>query len=185
MEELIIYCQHRGNSGSSAEQKNLRVGNQLVPSTDIGPLITEDAAKKIEEIVNSSIADGAKLLYGGKREGAVYWPTILDNVNPTSRIVVEETFGPIAPIIRVETLNEAIQIANSTIYGLQSGIFTNDLKKAMEAARKIQAGAVMINDGPGCRAEHLPFGGVKDGGIGREGVKYAINEMTQLKTIVI
>lgn len=165
--------------------KNLRVGNQLDPSTDIGPLITEEAAKEIEEIVNSAITNGAKTLCGAKREGAVYWPTVLDHVNPSFRLVKEETFGPIAPIIRVKDFDEAIETANCTSYGLQSGIFTNDLKKAMEAAIKIQAGAVMINEGPGFRAEHLPFGGVKDSGIGREGVKYAIHEMTRLKTIVL
>lgn len=165
--------------------KSLRVGNQMEHSTVIGPLITEEAAIEIEAVVNAAISDGAKLLYGAKREGALYWPTVLDHVNPSFRLVKEETFGPIAPIIRVKDFDEAIETANCTSYGLQSGIFTNDLNKAMEAARKIQAGAVMINEGPGFRAEHLPFGGVKDSGIGREGVKYAINEMTRLKTIVL
>lgn len=163
----------------------LKVGNQMDPSTDIGPLITEKNAKEIEGKVSSAISNGAKLIYGGKRVDSLYWPSILDFVSPKSRIVVEETFGPVAPFIRVKNFDEAIAVANSTAYGLQCGIFTNDLKHAVEAARNIRAGAVIINDGPGFRAEHLPFGGVKDSGIGREGIKYAIEDMTQLKTIIL
>ena len=155
------------------------------PSTDIGPLITESAALKAEQAVNCAISNGAKLVYGAKREGAIYWPTVLDCVGQKSPLVTEETFGPVAPFIRVHSFDEAINVANNTNYGLQSGIFTNDLSKAMEAAKRIQAGAVMINNIPGFRAEHLPFGGVKDSGLGREGVKYAIDEMTRLKTIVL
>lgn len=165
--------------------KILKIGNQMDPSIDIGPLISEEAAKEIENRVNIAIAKGAKLLYGGKRKGAIYWPTVLDFVEPQNPIVVKETFGPIAPFIRVKNFDEAIEVANMTSYGLQAGIFTNDLEKAIEAAKKIQAGAVIINDGPGFRAEHIPFGGVKDSGLGREGVRYAVNEMTRLKTIVI
>jgi lactaldehyde dehydrogenase len=166
------------------EVKKLRVGDQMDPATDIGPLITEDNAKEIEIRVNSAVLDGAKIVCGGKREGSLYYPTILDNVSPKSLLVTDETFGPVAPIIRVKDFNEAIEMANSTPFGLQAGIFTNDLTKAMIAARQIEAGAVIINNGPGFRAEHLPFGGVKDSGIGREGVKYAIQEMTRLKTVV-
>jgi len=165
--------------------KSLIVGNQMDYSTDIGPLITEDAAREIESRVNMAIHKGAKLIYGGKREGALYWPTILDHVAPDNPIILKETFGPVAPFIRVKNFEEAIKIANATPYGLQAGIFTDDLEKAVRAAKQLQVGAVIVNDGPGFRAEHIPFGGVKDSGLGREGIKYAINEMTQLKTIVI
>lgn len=165
--------------------KGLKVGNQMNLTTDIGPLITEKAAKEIEDKVESALNNGAVCLLGGKREGALFWPTILDHVSSSNPIVMEEIFGPIAPIIRVEDFEQAIRVANATNYGLQAGIFTNHLDKAMEAAKRLQVGGVIINNGPGFRAEHLPFGGSKDSGLGREGVKYAINEMTQLKTVVL
>ena len=100
-------------------------------------------------------------------------------------IVNLETFGPVAPFIRVRGFDEAIEVANSTKYGLQAGVFTQSLARAMEAAKRVQAGAGIINNAPGYRAEHLPFGGVKDSGIGREGVKYAVEAMTRLKMTVI
>lgn len=165
--------------------KSLRVGNQLDPNTDIGPLITEAAATKVQTSVDNALKGRAQLLCGGERKGALYWPTILDHVPADDPLVVEETFGPVAPVIRVDGFEEAIHVANSTPYGLQSGIMTNNLQRAVEAAKRIEAGAVMINKAPGFRAEHLPFGGVKSSGFGREGVKYAVDSMTRQKTIVI
>lgn len=167
------------------ETAKLKVGDQLDPATDVGPLIDAATAAEIEDKVSRSITAGARLVLGNKRQGALYWPTILDNVTPDMPVVADETFGPVAPLIRVADFEEAIRVANDTPFGLQSGIFTNDLTKAMAAARRLKAGAVKINKGPGFRAEHLPFGGVKDSGIGREGVKYAVESMTTLKTIVI
>jgi acyl-CoA reductase-like NAD-dependent aldehyde dehydrogenase len=169
----------------AAETAKLQVGDQMSPTTDVGPLIDEAVAAEIEDRVNRSIAAGARLVIGNRRQGTLYWPTILDHVTPDMPVVADETFGPVAPLIRVDDFEEALRVANDTPFGLQSGIFTNDLAKAMEAARRIKAGAVKINKGPGFRAEHLPFGGVKDSGIGREGVKYAVEAMTTLKTIVI
>lgn len=169
----------------AAETAKLKVGDQLDPATDVGPLIDAAAAAEIEEKVSRSITAGARLVLGNRREGALYWPTILDHVTPNMAVVADETFGPVAPLIRVADFEEALRVANDTPFGLQSGIFTNDLAKAMAAARRLKAGAVKINKGPGFRAEHLPFGGVKDSGIGREGVKYAVESMTTLKTIVI
>ncbi len=165
--------------------KVLSVGDQMDPSTDIGPLITEKAAKKVEKMVDLTIKKGGKLLYGAKRQGSLYWPTIIDYVDAKDPLVMEETFGPVAPIIRVKSFEEAISVANCTNYGLQSGIFTNDLRKAIEAIKRIKAGAVIINGVPGFRAEHLPFGGVKDSGLGREGVRYAIDDLTNFKTVVL
>lgn len=169
----------------TAETAKLKVGDQLDPATDVGPLIDTETAAEIEDRVTRSIADGARLVLGNRRESALYWPTILDNVTPTMPVVADETFGPVAPLIRVANFEEAISVANATPFGLQMGIFTNDLTKAIAAIRRLKAGAVMVNKGPGFRAEHLPFGGVKDSGIGREGVKYAVESMTTLKTIVI
>ncbi len=165
--------------------KELRVGDQMNENTDIGPLIHSDAAIAIEQRVKKSVAAGAKLLYGGHRNNALLYPTVLDHVDMRNPIVKDETFGPVAPFIRVSDFDEAIQVANDTHFGLQSGVFTKDLDKAMQAIKRIQAGAVMINKPPGFRAEHLPFGGIKDSGIGREGIKYAVESMTHLKTAVI
>ncbi len=163
----------------------LKVGNQMLRDTDVGPLINESAAIEVEERVNDAIAAGAEHLFGGERSGALYQPSVLDHVHAEHPLVVEETFGPVAPFIRVRSFDEAIAVANSTPFGLQAGIFTNNLERAMEASRRIEAGAVIINNAPGYRAEHLPFGGVKDSGLGREGVRYAVESMTRLKMTVI
>lgn len=168
-----------------AATKRLKIGNQFDPSTDIGPLINVQAAVRIEKRIQATIEAGSILLHGGRRDGAIFQPTVLDHVTMQHPIVQEETFGPVAPIIRVDNFEEAIQVANDTAFGLQSGIFTNDLSKAHQAIARIQAGAVMINKAPGFRAEHLPFGGIKDSGLGKEGVRYAIEAMTQLKTVVM
>lgn len=163
----------------------LRVGDQTRPETDVGPLIDVESARTIERRVNASVAAGATLLLGGRREGALYWPTVLDRVTMDSPVVADETFGPVAPVLRVSGLDEAIEVANDTPFGLQSGVFTRSLARAKEAAARIEAGAVMINRAPGFRAEHLPFGGIKDSGIGREGIRYAVESMTRLKTILM
>lgn len=167
------------------QAKALVVGDQMDPDTDVGPLITEQAAAEIEERVKAARANGAKLLCGGEREGALFWPAVLDQVSSDDPIVNLETFGPVAPFIRVRGFDEAIEVANATRFGLQAGIFTQNLARAMEASKRIEAGAVIVNNAPGYRAEHLPFGGVKDSGIGREGVKYAVESMTRTKMTVI
>lgn len=169
----------------AAETAKLIVGDPMDPASDIGPLIDEPSAIEIMERISQAIAQGAVLLCGGKRQGTLLWPTVLDRVTSSMAVVVNETFGPVAPVIRVRDFEEAIKVANDSPFGLHSGIFTNNLDKAMQAARRLQAGAVMINQAPGFRAEHLPFGGVKDSGIGREGVKYAVESMTTLKTVLL
>jgi len=165
--------------------KQLCVGDQLDPATDIGPLINERAAAEISKRVQDAVKDGAELRLGGKRRGALLWPVVLDHVDMRNPIVTTETFGPVAPFIRVADFDEAIRVANDSSYGLQAGVFTNDLQKAKRAIREIEAGGVMINRAPGFRAEHLPFGGTKDSGMGREGIKYAVQSMTKLKTAVM
>ncbi|MEG3618570.1 aldehyde dehydrogenase family protein [Magnetovibrio sp. PR-2] len=163
----------------------LKIGHPLDPSTDIGPLINESAAEKVEQAIQAGIRDGAELKLGGKRDGAVIEPTILDYVSSTNELVQHEVFGPVAPIIRVADFEGAIAVANGTQYGLQAGIFSNDMEKIMRAAKTLETGAVMVNKAPGFRAEHLPFGGTKDSGLGREGVKYAVRSMTKIKTVVL
>ncbi len=165
--------------------KKLRFGDPFDPETDVGTVIDEEAARRIEYMVKLAIKEGAKLLVGGKRRGALYEPTVLDFVDPKSEIVVNETFGPIAPIIRVKSIEESIEITNSTIYGLQAGVMTSSIENAFQIARSLRVGGVVINEGPGFRIESWPFGGVKKSGIGREGIRYAIMEMTNLKTIML
>jgi lactaldehyde dehydrogenase len=164
--------------------EKLKVGDPLDESTDIGPLISEEAAVDIERRVKDAVENGARLLLGGRRKDALFWPTILDEVPRDVLMVRKETFGPVAPIIRFNSLKEAIKIANETEYGLQAGIFTNNLTTIKYAMKNIETGTVIINGSPGFRIESLPFGGVKNSGIGREGVKYAIQEMTEIKTVI-
>jgi lactaldehyde dehydrogenase len=163
----------------------LKVGDPLNPETDIGPLINESAAFTVEKKVNGALKEGAEVLCGGKRHKAFYSPTVLDNVNSNMEIVQEETFGPIAPLITVNGIEEAINVANDTKYGLQAGIFTNDINKALKAAKTIEAGSVIINKQSTYRADNMPFGGCKMSGMGKEGIKYAVEDMTKTKLVVI
>jgi lactaldehyde dehydrogenase len=162
----------------------LKVGDPMNLKTDLGPLIDEEAAVKVEKVVEESVDEGAEILCGGKRKGTFYTPTVIDNIDPKMRIVKEETFGPVAPIIHVKTVDEAFDVANDTKYGLQAGVFTNSVKNALKAARVIEAGGVMINKQPTFRTDNMPFGGFKMSGIGKEGVKYAFEDMTRSKLIV-
>lgn len=162
----------------------LNIGDPMNNKTNVGPLIDEEAAMKVEDLVEDSIKNGAELVIGGKRDCAFYIPTILDRVDPEMKIVSDETFGPIAPIIRVSNLDEALKIANNTHYGLQAGIFTESIEKALKAAQSIEAGSVIINRQSTFRTDNMPFGGFKSSGMGKEGVKYAIEDMVKTKLIV-
>lgn len=163
----------------------LNVGDPVNPETDVGPLIDESAAITIEERVNGALKEGAELLCGGSRKGAFYSPTVLDTVDSRMEIVQEETFGPIAPLIKVDGVEEAIDVANDTKYGLQAGIFTTNINTALKAAKLIEAGSVIINRQSTYRADNMPFGGCKMSGMGKEGIKYALEEMTETKLVVI
>lgn len=164
--------------------QKLIMGDPIDPETDLGPLIDEEAAIEVEKLVDDAITQGAELLFGGKRDGAFYSPTILDHVNPEMKIVSNETFGPVAPLIRVKNVDEAFEVANNTQYGLQAGIFTKSIDNALKAARKIEAGTVIINRQSTFRTDNMPFGGFKMSGTGKEGVKYAVEDMTKTKFII-
>lgn len=164
--------------------EKLKSGNPLDEDTDIGPMITEEAAVKAEEWINEAVSKGAQLLCGGKRNGSMVQPAVLTNVDKGMRVVCYEAFAPVVTIQEYTMIEEAIEIVNNSEYGLQAGIFTSDIKTAFEAARKIQVGGVMVNDTSMYRVDPMPYGGVKSSGIGREGPKYAIEEMTDLKIIV-
>jgi lactaldehyde dehydrogenase len=164
--------------------EKLVVGNPLNEKTDIGPMIDEESAIEVEKRVEDAIKNGAKLLIGGKRKKSLYFPTILNKVSTQSKLVCIETFGPVSPIIHFDNLKEALRIANETQYGLQTGFFSNSLDYVKDAIKNIETGALIINGPPGFRVESLPFGGVKNSGMGREGIRYAIKEMTEIKTII-
>lgn len=165
--------------------KRLKMGNPLAEETDIGPMIDKQAAEKTEEWIDEAIQKGAKILFGGKRKGVMFEPTILENVQPELRISWLEAFAPIVVIYPYKDFSEALKAVNYSIYGLQAGIFTNDLKKAFQAYEVLDVGGVIINDIPTFRIDHMPYGGVKQSGFGREGVKYAMEEMTELKLMVL
>lgn len=165
-----------------ATQK-LVMGNPMDSKTTLGTLISEKAAIQVEETVNNAVREGAKILTGGNRDGAFYEATVIDNVAPDMDLVENETFGPVAPIIRVKNIDEAIKVANDTEYGLQAGVFTADYASAMRCAQEIEAGTVFINKQSTFRTDNMPFGGFKNSGIGKEGIKYAVDEMTKTKLI--
>lgn len=164
--------------------KSLKVGDPLEETTDIGPMINEGEAKRIEEWVNEAVAQGAELLCGGKRCGSYFEPTAFANTKHEMKVVCMETFAPVFSIVAYEDINDAIAQVNNSMYGLQAGVFTQNLDIARLCAEKIETGGVIINDGATFRMDNMPYGGVKDSGIGREGPEYAIKELTEEKLVV-
>ncbi|MBR0271602.1 MAG: aldehyde dehydrogenase family protein [Methanobrevibacter sp.] len=161
----------------------IKMGNPMDKTTQLGTLISEKAAIQVEETVNNAVKDGAEILVGGKRDGAFYEATVVDKVTPQMDLVVNETFGPVAPLMKVKTVDEAIELANATEYGLQAGVFTENYRNAMRCANEIEAGTVFINKQSTFRTDNMPFGGFKSSGCGKEGIKYAVEEMTKTKLI--
>jgi aldehyde dehydrogenase (NAD+) len=163
--------------------KAVKYGDPLDPATDMGTVIDEPAAKQFEQRVNEAIAQGAKLLTGNKRAGALYSPTVVDHVMPDMTLVKQETFGPVSPVIRFDTIDEAIAISNSTAYGLSSAVCTNRLDYITRFVSELQVGTVNVREVPGYRLELTPFGGIKDSGLGyKEGVLEAMKSFTNTKT---
>ncbi|MEU5994607.1 aldehyde dehydrogenase family protein [Spirillospora sp. NPDC047418] len=168
-----------------AQARELVVGDQLEEATDVGPLITEQAAAAVDEAVQAAVGGGARLAVGGRRDGAFVPPAVLVDVAPDEEAVAEEIFGPVAPLLRVPGALEAVELANRSPYGLQAAIFTRDIGRAFAAARRLQVGGVVINGSTALRAENLPFGGVKLTGGAREGLHDTLLEMTEQKTIIL
>jgi glyceraldehyde-3-phosphate dehydrogenase (NADP+) len=162
-----------------------KVGDALEAGVDFGPMISEAAAEKAVGLVDDAVAAGATLLTGGSRTGAFMQPTLLEGVPSDARLVRDEAFAPIATFDTFENLADAIAAVNDSDFGLQAGVFTRDLRTIWSAFEGLEVGAVIINDIPGYRIDHMPYGGVKDSGLGREGIKYAIDHMTELRTLVI
>jgi lactaldehyde dehydrogenase len=165
--------------------KALKVGDQLLEDTDVGPLINEDAAKKVEAFVSEAVQAGAKLRAGGHRNKTFMEPTVLTSISEDMPLFKEEVFGPVAPLVSFTSLEDAIRMANDSPYGLQSAVFTQDINKAFDIAYKLDAGGVMINWSSALRIETLPFGGIKLSGHGREGIHDTLDEMTEQKTIIV
>lgn len=167
------------------EVRHKRAGDPLDPATEVGPLISAAAASTVERRIADAVAAQAKLMYGGQRSGSLITPAVLDQVPPDAELVVEETFGPVAPVIRVADTAAAISVANSTPYGLQAGVLTSDVAEFAKIAAALRVGAVNLNAGPHFDSPHIPFGGVKASGIGREGIPYSIREMSTIKTVTL
>ncbi|WP_315437235.1 aldehyde dehydrogenase family protein [uncultured Selenomonas sp.] len=165
--------------------QNFKSGDLMDVHTQIGPMISEREAERIEAWVDEAAAAGAHLLAGGHRTGAFYEPTVLTDVTPAMKVVSEETFAPVFSIIPYDTIEDAVRMVNDTRYGLQAGVFTRSLAVANYCAEHLDVGGVVIGDGATFRMDNMPYGGVKDSGIGREGPAYAIRELTEEKLIVL
>lgn len=161
------------------------VGNPEDEATDIGPMISIEEAKRAENWVNEAVKNGAKIVAGGKRDGALFYPTVLTDVTEDMKVMCEEVFAPIVSIIPYDDIDDVFKKANNSRFGLQAGIFTSDLQLAMRAAHELEFGGININDVSTFRADILPYGGVKDSGIGREGPRSTIEEMTDEKLVTI
>ena len=163
--------------------REYKCGDPADPETRVGTVISEASAIHLEDVVKKAVAAGAKVLLGGERRGALLEPTVVASVPLDAEMVVRESFGPLAPIMAVRDLEDAVQLANSTAYGLSSGVVTTDLNRAIELVKRLKTGTVNINEVPGYRIESSPFGGIKDSGLGiKEGVIEAMKCMTTVKT---
>jgi glyceraldehyde-3-phosphate dehydrogenase (NADP+) len=163
----------------------LQVGTKASTTTDVGPLINETEAQRIEAWVEEAQRDGALALTGGHRAGAFYYPTVMTGVLPTAKLMREEVFGPVATLTTFQTVDDAVRLANDTQYGLQAGVFTRDIDAALTVTERLRVGGVLINDTSDFRIDAMPFGGAKNSGIGREGVRYTIDAMTEPKVVII
>jgi acyl-CoA reductase-like NAD-dependent aldehyde dehydrogenase len=165
--------------------KKLKTGDPLQESTDVGPLIRESDAIRATDWVQEAVRSGARLLCGGQRKGSVVEPTVLTNTRPEMKVNCQEVFGPVVTVEPYDDFNDAVKQINNSSYGLQAGIFTRDAKLLFNVYDELEVGAVVGGDIPSFRIDHMPYGGIKDSGFGREGLRYAIEEMTEPKLLVM
>ncbi|MGE5434385.1 MAG: aldehyde dehydrogenase family protein [Candidatus Doudnabacteria bacterium] len=165
--------------------EELRLGDPADEETDVGPVIDEDARERILEWIEEARAGGARVLTGGELEGELIRPTVIADAGPELKVSCDEVFGPVCTVNSVGSLDEAIELANGTRYGLQAGIFTTKLETALRAAQELEFGGVIVNEAPTFRADQMPYGGVKDSGNTREGPAYAVRELTDERLVVI
>jgi glyceraldehyde-3-phosphate dehydrogenase (NADP+) len=163
----------------------ITTGSQLEEKVKMGPMVREKEAVRVDEWVREAVGAGARLITGGERSGAVYAPTIVADVKPNMRISAEELFGPAVAVTPFDDIDQAIALANDSPYGLSAAIFTESLETAMKFAREVQSGNLHVNWGPQWRADLMPYGGLKESGFGKEGPRYAVEEMTELKSVVL
>jgi acyl-CoA reductase-like NAD-dependent aldehyde dehydrogenase len=168
-----------------AATKTLKMGDPKLEETFIGPMIAESEAKRLDEWIQAAMKAGAKLLCGGKREGAMLQATLLEDVPRDQPLCAKEAFGPVAMLDRFSDFDVALDEVNDSVFGLQAGIFTRDIYKIQRAWGRLEVGGVIIGDVPSWRVDNMPYGGVKDSGLGREGIRYAIEDMTEPRLLVI
>jgi glyceraldehyde-3-phosphate dehydrogenase (NADP+) len=161
------------------------MGNPLDERTQMGPMVSVKEATRVQQWITQATSQGARVVAGGGHDGALHQPTLLVDVDPAMRISCDELFGPAVGVQKSDSAEHALALAGDTKYGLSAGIFTQDIDRALAFIRQVDAGNLHINWGPGWRADLMPYGGLKDSGLGREGPKYAIEEMTEHKTVVI
>jgi acyl-CoA reductase-like NAD-dependent aldehyde dehydrogenase len=148
-------------------------------------MIDSAEVDRIESWVKEAQGSGATVLTGGKRDGAVYFPTVLTNVDSTMKVISEEVFAPVASVIACDDFEESLRQANDTRFGIQVGVFTKDIDRVLKAVRRLNFGGVIINDTPNFRADHMPYGGNRQSGLGREGVRFAMEDMTNIQMVAI
>lgn len=163
----------------------LRLGDPLDPETDIGPMVTPAAAARTEAWIGEAVDEGARVLLGGRADGAFFPPTIITDAPPSAKVCTNEAFAPLVVLRRFSDFATAVRQVNDSDYGLQAGVFTNDLGNAWHAFGELEVGGVIVNDIPSYRIDHMPFGGVKDSGFGREGLRWAIEDMTEIRLMVL
>jgi len=168
-----------------AKTMTLIAGDPKDRNVFIGPMISEGEASRLDSWIQEATTKGATLLCGGTRDGAMLEATLLENVDPNTKLNIEEAFGPVAFLIKFNEFEEALRIVNDSKFGLQAGIFTRDLFKTLDAWDRLDVGGVVINDVPSYRVDNMPYGGVKDSGLGREGIRFAMEDMTEIRNLVI
>lgn len=167
------------------ETRKLKAGDPLVDDTFLGPLISEADAQRLEQWTQAAVDRGARILVGGKREGIFFEATLLENVPKNAAISCQEAFGPVATLEPFDTFDEALAVVNDSVFGLQAGVFTRDIQHAFRAFNELEVGGVIINDVPSMRVDSMPYGGVKDSGLGREGLRFAMEDMTEIRLMVL
>jgi acyl-CoA reductase-like NAD-dependent aldehyde dehydrogenase len=165
--------------------RSMVVGDPLDERVDVGPMIDEKEARRIESWVAEARAGGAHVLTGGGRQGAVYEPTVLADVTPKMKVVADEAFAPVASVIACDDFEESLRQADDTSYGLQVSVFTRDIQRVFQAVRRLNFGGIIVNDSPAFRADHMPYGGNRQSGLGREGVRFAMEDMTNIQMVAI
>ncbi|MBI4859360.1 MAG: aldehyde dehydrogenase family protein [Candidatus Riflebacteria bacterium] len=168
-----------------AATRTMVVGDPLDEKVDVGPMIDVKEAQRIDGWVAEARAAGARVLEGGRREGAVYWPTVITDATPGMRVVRDEAFAPVAVVMEFDEFEEGLRQADDTEYGLQAAVFTRDIDRILLAIKKLNFGGVIVNDTPSFRCDHMPYGGNRQSGLGREGVRFAIEEMTNIQMVAI